>query len=1661
MKNFITKKLLFFKLIIISKLILYLQSIECNKSYPILKNNECVSTYCNDVQFKEGECIIDNPIIKTTWLTYIIIFENTNGEIDFSWDLRYQRGIMLKTIYSNSSERTYYGMEYSSYSQCIFIDKDENYHQYIKKNINLFEANGITNSQSGFIRNGASFSYLISIGNKNSNIEILDINDYSKELIIISPENFLNSSNRIINGTSSFIGTGIFPYLIFCSIISEIDNPSNNYFGLFIYDISYNTPENLLELFYSNYLELVKGEIISCFNLEMEIGHLSCFYLSEDYNFTIITMFSEIEEDEDNPFTISHREKIGFLANTTNENIFFKGIFFERYKGIYCYFSGNSNEIPTFLFKQIDEDDLSLSNLFSEFPVVYLKEYTFNNDFKYNDIALSNLGEQKFYFVSTDIDKKFVIITKFEIFTSSSDENNLLIRYYIIKLQEYYNIKILNGLKAIVYNSLSSENFLSIAIDFGYYDLYQNSQEINNNQALIFFSFPNVTSKMDFDFIEYAFKNNLNYFIANFTENFLIENNIFGFHLDKIIIDGMTIKEGINYYDLKSGDLLDFVNYIDNVRKPEEDSIKIELAGDIIEKIRIYFKYGFIISTPINLEDYNNYCDNYNNEYGDINDTEFYKSPIERRIFSFYYYINITENLSRECNDTNCTLCLSDDRYYCLVCKDDNYTIIYNESSKYDKFKICYKEEEIIETTMREESSNNFDTTLITELITSNSLNNYDELTNDNKDMDKTIFSDFESLSNEKLSQIVEDTNSLISNDLKTITSTNLKTIIPTNLKTIIPTNLEKITSTNLETITSSNFKTIIPTNLKTIISTNLETITSTNFKTIIPTNLKTIISTNLKVITSTNLEPISKSNLETITSTNFKTITSNSLKVITSTNFKTTIQTNLESIESTNLEISSEKQIVKTEISSNNNINELSLLDLFGDKYKNIELSNEQIKELYKDLKNYILNDYDGNTIIINIRNFKIQISTLDEQKNEDSELSNVNLGNCEKVLREKYCKTDEDELVMLKFDITKNEEKSTYVQYEIYESNSKTFLELKECSSSDVIINVPFFLDSYLEFLYERLRISGYNLFDANDAFYNDICTVYSTENETDILLYDRRMDIYRKTLNISLCQVGCKFLSYNSKTKKAECDCPIQTNEINIDLSEIKFDSNKMVDEFYETLKNSNFKVLKCYRLVYNIKVFLKNYGCMIMTVLFLFFLILMIIAKLKSSIKINQYIQNIIKNKILSNENDSYKKLNNIKKNKIKNRKNKKELKKSIKKVSKKENKIWKKNKKKKTGIYQNPSVIDSNLNFKSEDISQNKDNKKTNIIKNLYQAPGKRKRNNKNLEKSKIDLKNKRDKTSISFLTSSVQKNLNKNKGPLNINEKNNENIYNINGTNINIYNNKIFKKKLLSDKKINNDKEEQKEDMNSLKINSIAQNSENNNLSKNLNDEEMNSLSYKKAIEIDKRNYFQYYISLIKKKQLILFTFIPTNDYNLMTLKISLFIVSFALYISINAFFFNDDTMHKIYKNNGIYNILSQIPQIIYSSLISATINFILKQLSLSEKNILKIKEEEDIDNIVKVSKEIQKWIKIKFISFFIISLILMIFFWYFISCFCGVYNNTQIILFKDTLISFALTMLYPFGLNILPGIFRIPALRAKKKDKNCLYSFSKILSYI
>ena len=227
---------------------------------------------------------------------------------------------------------------------------------------------------------------------------------------------------------------------------------------------------------------------------------------------------------------------------------------------------------------------------------------------------------------------------------------------------------------------------------------------------------------------------------------------------------------------------------------------------------------------------------------------------------------------------------------------------------------------------------------------------------------------------------------------------------------------------------------------------------------------------------------------------------------------------------------------------------------------------------------------------------------------------------------------------------------------------------------------------------------------------------------------------------------------------------------------------------------------------------------------------------------------------------------------------------------------------------------------------------------------------------------------------------------------------------------------------------------------------------------KGLTDEELNDLDYKVAIICDKRTYWQLYWALLKKGQLIIFTFFINDDYNLRAIKILLFIVSFALYFSINAFFFTDDTMDKIYVDNGMFNFIFQLPQIIYSSLVSTVINMILQKLSISENQILDMKKEKDVKKAKKKANNIKNRLKLKLIIFIILSSVLMLFFWYFISCFCAAYKNTQNILIEDTLISFATSMIYPFGLKLLPGIFRIPSLRAPNKDQKYKYKISKIL---
>ena len=162
-----------------------------------------------------------------------------------------------------------------------------------------------------------------------------------------------------------------------------------------------------------------------------------------------------------------------------------------------------------------------------------------------------------------------------------------------------------------------------------------------------------------------------------------------------------------------------------------------------------------------------------------------------------------------------------------------------------------------------------------------------------------------------------------------------------------------------------------------------------------------------------------------------------------------------------------------------------------------------------------------------------------------------------------------------------------------------------------------------------------------------------------------------------------------------------------------------------------------------------------------------------------------------------------------------------------------------------------------------------------------------------------------------------------------------------------------------------------------------------------------------------------------------------------------------------NALFFSDETMHKIYEDGGSFDFIYQLPQIIYSSIISGLLKFFLTKLALSEGLILNFKSDRNTIDIDKRVASLKKKIKIKFVFYFIISIILLLFFWYYISMFCAIYKNTQIHLIKDTTISFVLSFISPIFIYLIPGFFRIHALANRNVHRKYLYNFSKFLQMI
>ena len=697
----------------------------------------------------------------------------------------------------------------------------------------------------------------------------------------------------------------------------------------------------------------------------------------------------------------------------------------------------------------------------------------------------------------------------------------------------------------------------------------------------------------------------------------------------------------------------------------------------------------------------------------------------------------------------------------------------------------------------------------------------------------------------------------------------------------------------------------------------------------------------------------------------------------------------------------SSEKNSLETLETSENNKDKLyeELINSIPDSV------NEAFEIFYNKIVNGSFDEEINDEIIIYKDNMTIQATTSSKQKyyidnGIKTNFSIIDFSECEKKLGL------DKPLIIIKSDINKNDSYAPQVEYIAINPYTYEIIDLSICDGTKINVYVAFNISDDNLNLYATASSQGYNIFNPSDPFYNDICTPFKSGNKTDVLIKDRKKDFYK---DYSFCEEGCNFDNLNLALNKAKCDCEIK-KEIK---TETKFSSNKLLKKFYQFSSYSNLQAIICYKLVFSKNLFENiNYGCYILLVIGFLFILSSIGNLITYSRRINSILETILKQQKSIFEYNEKKNFENVKNM---NEKSLRIIKKKRNKIKK--NSLFKPLKIENLKINNNKNGRENNIKEKRE-ILDKRGSKKG--IKNNLNSPPKIRNSSRNYHQVKNEEK------TIEALSSSI-------KSVISVYRKLNNNA----SRNI---------VKTLSNR-------------NRSIIEIIISNIEKGKRHIYFKDEELNSLPYKSAIEIDNRSYFQYYLSLLKSKHLIIFTFIAKDDYNLFLLKFGFFLISFALFFTINAIFFSDDSIHRIYESKGKYNFLYEIPKILYSAIISTIINMILKKLSLSQNNILKIRQNINIEKANEESNNIKKCLKIKFILFVIIGFILLFFFWYFVSCFCCVFTNSQITLIKDTLISYTLSLLYPFGLNLLPGILRIPSLR--KSNRKIMYIISRIIAFL
>ena len=226
-----------------------------------------------------------------------------------------------------------------------------------------------------------------------------------------------------------------------------------------------------------------------------------------------------------------------------------------------------------------------------------------------------------------------------------------------------------------------------------------------------------------------------------------------------------------------------------------------------------------------------------------------------------------------------------------------------------------------------------------------------------------------------------------------------------------------------------------------------------------------------------------------------------------------------------------------------------------------------------------------------------------------------------------------------------------------------------------------------------------------------------------------------------------------------------------------------------------------------------------------------------------------------------------------------------------------------------------------------------------------------------------------------------------------------------------------------------------------------------------LKDDQLNFASYTQAVKNDNRTFIGQYWSLLKMKQLCIFTFYTSEDYILRSTKIALFILFMCFYFAFTALFFNDSIMRAIYTYKGNTKAAIHIPNIVLSSLCSIIMCLIVRFVSLNERDIVKITQEENPEERKALAEQIRRTSKIKTIILYIIAGLLIGLCWYYVAAFCAVFKNSQGHYFINLLVAFIICNAWPFVTSLISAFLRKKSLETGTSDT--LYKISQIISII